>query len=256
MVYVPEGEFSMGMDADAGWEICKQFSSNCKREGFLDEEPVHSVTLDAYWIDRTEVTNAMYAVCVSAGACQPPQDTPSKIPPMRYGKPEFADYPVSNVASQDVETYCAWAGARLPTEAEWEKAARGTDSRTYPWGNSSPSCSLLNSSPGYTACVGDTSRVGSYPAGASPYGALDMAGNVYEWVADWYGEYYYSQSPASNPTGPDSGEMRIVRGGAWNLNDPGVRSTDRQTIHPWGISVTVGFRCARGSAIDFSLNDE
>ena len=87
--------------------------------------------------------------------------------------------------------------------------------------------------------------VGSYPSGASPYGALDMAGNVYELVSDWYSEDYYSQSPASNPTGPASGEMRVVRGGALHLNDPGVRSADRQTIHPWGVSITVGFRCAR-----------
>jgi formylglycine-generating enzyme required for sulfatase activity len=245
MVYVPAGEFSMGMEADAAWEICKQFASDCKREGFLDEEPVHKVYLDAYWIDRTEVTNAMYALCVSARACQPPKDTPNKIPALRYGNVEFADYPVTNVASSEAEAYCAWAGGRLPTEAEWEKAARGTDGRIYPWGNSSPSCSLLNSSPGFISCVNNTSRVGSYPAGASPYGALDMAGNVYEWVADWYGEDYYSQSPVRNPTGPAGGEMRVVRGGAWHLNDVGVRSAARQAIHPWGIAVTVGFRCAR-----------
>jgi serine/threonine-protein kinase len=244
MVYVPEGEFSMGMDADAAWEICRQFASDCKRDGFLDEEPVHTVYLDAYWIDQTEVTNGMYAACVSAGACQTPKEN-SKTPRSRYGNAAFADYPVGDVDSRDAETYCAWVGGRLPTEAEWEKAARGTDGRIYPWGNSPPSYSLLNSSPGFTACVGDTSMVGSYPSGVSPYGALDMAGNVYEWVADWYGENYYSQSPASNPTGPASGEMRVVRGGAFHLNDVGVRSADRQMIHPWGISVTVGFRCAR-----------
>jgi formylglycine-generating enzyme required for sulfatase activity len=233
------------MAADVGWEICKKASSTCRRDGFLDEEPVHTVFLDAFWIDQTEVTNAMYAACVHAGACQPPTDTPNKLPRMRYGNPEFADYPVTNIDSTAAEAYCAWAGGRLPTEAEWEKAARGTDGRLYPWGNDSPICSLSNSSPNFTACLGDTSPVGSIPAGASPYGAFDMAGNVYEWVADWYGEAYYSRSPSNNPTGPDSGEMRLVRGGAFHLNDAGIRSTDRQTIHPWGISATVGFRCAR-----------
>ena len=245
MVYVPEGEFSMGMDADASMEICNQFSDDCNRDLYLAEEPVHIVFLDAYWIDRTEVTNAMYALCVSAGACQPPTATSNKIPPMRYGDAEFADYPITNVDSAWAETYCAWTGARLPTEAEWEKAARGTDGRIYPWGDSAPDCSLLNSAPNFTPCVGDTTQVGSYPSGASPYGALDMAGNVYEWVSDWHSEDYYSQSPARNPAGPASGEMRVVRGGSWNLNDLGIRSSHRQVIHPWGIAVTVGFRCAR-----------
>ncbi len=245
MVYVPEGEFSMGMDADASVEICNQFSSDCNRDLYLAEEPVHTVFLDAYWIDRTEVTNAMYALCVSAGACQPPTATSNKTPPLRYGDAGFADYPITNVDSSNAEAYCAWADARLPTEAEWEKAARGTDGRIYPWGDSAPDCSLLNSAPDFTPCVGDTTQVGSYPSGASPYGALDMAGNVFEWVADWYGEDYYSQSPASNPAGPASGEMRVVRGGAWSLNNLGIRSAQRQVIHPWGIAVTVGFRCAR-----------
>jgi len=247
MVYVPEGEFSMGMDADAAWETCKQLVDKPGPERYLDVEPVHTVVLDAFWIDRTEVTNAMYALCVSTGGCRPSHETSSYTRSDYYGNPEFADYPVIYVSWNDAETYCTWAGARLPTEAEWERTARGTDGRIYPWGNSSPSCSLLNSSPISTACVGDTSRVGSTPPGASPYGALDMAGNVYEWVADWYGQDYYSQSPAGNPTGPSSGDWRVLRGSPWSFNVVGVCSALRSREYPAKPNPVSGFRCARGT---------
>ena len=231
MVYVPQGEFSMGSN-----------------DGLPDEQPVHTVYLDAYWIDQTEVTNGMYALCVQAGACQPPGDSSSSTHASYYGDPQYAEYPVIYVSWNDAQIYCSWAEARLPTEAEWEKAARGESGSTYPWGNTFPDCSQANfwiSSDG--ACVGDTSAAGSFPAGASPYGALDMAGNVLEWVADWFGATYYASSPLSNPTGPASGDQRVLRGGACFTDETVMRSTHRMDFNPGKQYNYVGFRCALAS---------
>ena len=223
MVYVPEGNFSMG--------------------GTLtdDEKPVHTVYLDAYWIDRTEVTNAMYAQCEQAGACTPPIVSSSHTRDSYYGNPQYANYPVVRVDWGQAQAYCEWAGARLPTEAEWEKAASKGDGYLYPWGNSLPSDFLLNSN----FKVNDTTAVGSYPPGASPYGALDMAGNVEEWVADWYSATYYASSPSSNPQGPATGIYRVVRGGAWDSEDIIVRSSFREFGNPKVAIDQQGFRCAR-----------
>ena len=168
MVFVPAGEFEMGgNDADA-WD---------------DEKPAHTVYLDSYWIDKYEVSNAQYAKCVTAGDCTKPSYTGSYTRSNYYGNPEYDDYPVIYVDWNQAKDYCQWAGGDLPTEAQWEKAARGTDGRAYPWGNESPTCQLTNfdqgsyENPNY--CVGDTSPVTDYEAGASPYGALNMAGNVW-----------------------------------------------------------------------------
>jgi formylglycine-generating enzyme required for sulfatase activity len=241
MVYVPEGEFTMGMDADQSLEICNQFFGGCSRDWFTNEEPVHKVYLDAFWIDQTEVTNAIYALCVASGACQPPVYSSSYTRSSYYGNPEFNDYPVIYVDWNMANAYCTWAGRRLPTEAEWEKAARGTDERTYPWGNDVPNANLLN----YNYTVGDTTAVGSYPAGASPYGAYDMAGNVWEWVADWYSETYYQNSPAENPSGRASGVDKVLRGGTWYGFDVYVRSAFRYWFDPALTLSLVGFRCSR-----------
>ena len=175
----------------------------------------HKVYLDAFWIDRTEVTNAMYAMCVLAKKCPVPNKTSSLKRSDYYSNPLYADFPVINVTWTYADAYCTWAGRRLPSEAEWEKAARGTEGKDYPWGNTMPGCSLLD----YSRCVGDTVAVGSYPLGASPYGALDMAGNAWEWVNDWYSNTYYNDSLRNNPLGPASGNGRVVRGGGNGSTD-------------------------------------
>jgi formylglycine-generating enzyme required for sulfatase activity len=218
MVYVPAGEFLMG-------------STDDDPDAYDYEKPQHTVYLDAFWIDRTEVTNAQYRRCVEADACKKPgcwDDNDLNAP----------DQPVVCVTWNDAQAYAAWVGGRLPTEAEWEKAARGTDGRIYPWGNRPPNCSRAN----YSGCLGKADSVGSYTSGASPYGVLDMAGNVWEWVADRYHEGTYARSPARNPQGPDSGDRRAVRGGAFS-DDPGVvRCAYRGGGSPnyWGTDV--GFR--------------
>ena len=228
----------MGCDSSNPAEMCRG-----------NEQPLHTVTLDAYFIDKYEVTNVRYKACVDAGGCTAPGSVNSVTRSPYYGTSTYADYPVLNVTWYQARAFCAWAGKRLPTEAEWEKAARGSsDTRKYPWGDSAPDCTKTN----YGLCVGDTSRVGSYPNGASPYGVMDMAGNVFEWVNDFYGENYYSVSPMSNPPGPTwssapwgSHEYRVLRGGSWSSGDIDVRSADRNGIESIFWLDHYGFRCVR-----------
>jgi formylglycine-generating enzyme required for sulfatase activity len=248
MVLVPAGRFLMGSpDTDPKARLDLAVVS--------DETPQHAVYLDAFWIDRVEVTNARYVRFLNdleehAGACgghdcaeTQVEDRYSHILYQEGGyvvERGFGDHPVTQVSWYGAEAYCAWVGARLPTEAEWEKAARGVDGRAYPWGDGPPKCDRAQ----YGDCGGATVPVGSRSAGASPYGLLDMAGNVWEWVADWYDPAYYGSSPADNPQGPDSGVRKVFRGGSWGYPPAFLRTSDRARNRPTYAGFNVGFRCA------------
>jgi formylglycine-generating enzyme required for sulfatase activity len=238
MVLIPAGEFIMGNDS-----------------GGDDEKPEREVFLDAFYIDKYEVTNVQYKECVDAGTCNPPAHESSPARLAYYGNPEFDNYPVIWVTWDDAQTYCQWRGKRLPTEAEWEKAARGTDGRRWPWGNSEPDGSKLNLcdvnctyewkeshiDDGYLG----TAPVGSFEAGKSPYGVYNMGGNVREWLADWFVPDYYVNAPDRNPPGPDSGIGRVLRGGSWRSNIPVALSAYRLWYDPTVKDEYIGFRCAR-----------
>jgi eukaryotic-like serine/threonine-protein kinase len=222
MVYIPEGEFLMG--TNHGWNI----------NGVDIEGPEHPVYLDAFWIYQHEVTNDEYQACVAANACDEPVWLNK-----HFSDPNYNDHPVVYVNWFDADAFCQWAGGRLPTESEWEKAARGTDGREFPWGNKKPTCSLAN----YKDCVGGTSPVGSYPAGASPYGVEDMAGNVREWVVDYFAEDYYSRQPYENPTGPNHGPGRVTRGASWDMPWGWLYVHTRLWQQPGNRENVYGFRC-------------
>jgi formylglycine-generating enzyme required for sulfatase activity len=224
MMYVPAGTFSMGSEISS------------------DEKPIHSVDLSAYYIDKFEVTNAAYKRCVDAGVCDPPKKSSSYTRSSYYGDAKYDEYPVISVDWNMANKYCTWRDARLPTEAEWEKAARGSDGRTYPWGED-----IICDKANYSGCVGDTAKVGSYLGGVSPYGLYDMAGNVWEWVNDYYqGDYYATLGDgASNPQGPTSGDSRVLRGGSWFSYGYDVRSAYRNWYYPSYTLSYFGFRCSR-----------
>jgi formylglycine-generating enzyme required for sulfatase activity len=242
-VNIPAGEFIMGSNPDEPYF-------------FGAESPRHKVFLDEYWIQRTEVTNKLYRLCVEAGACHPPREIKSSTRDDYYTNSAYDDFPVIYVSYNDASSFCKWVGGKLPTEAEWEKAARGTDGRLFPWGNGDLAANLanfcdtgcphpgeaeLNFDDGYR----DTAPVGSYPAGASPYGILDMAGNVLEWTSDWYSTNYYAISPYKDPLGSSTGTKHPIRGGSWYSARAGLRTSARASLSPDSIYDTVGFRCAK-----------
>ena len=240
-VFIPEGAFQMGGLDPAAAE---------------DEKPVRKVTMHAFWMDKIEVTNAMYADCVQAGGCNLPYAFKTDTRQSYFNNPEFVDFPVVYVSWGEADAYCKWAGRRLPTEAEWERAARGDDFRVYPWGDDRANASYAN----FNYYFGDTNRVGSYPAGASPFGVLDMAGNVAEWVNDYYDAGYYSSAINNNPTGPAARSNyfnRVVRGGTFADDDSYIRVSKRSSVRGPDFNADldtpeyvgeyasrIGFRCA------------
>jgi len=240
-VYIPAGTFHMG-----GFDV----------RAAPDEFPAHDVTLDAYWMDQLEVTNAMYQLCVRAGVCTLPQNLGTARKSDYFNNLEFKDYPVVYVTWGQAKSYCEWAGRRLPTEAEWERAARGDDMRTFPWGEDKADYRFAN----FNMLVTDTSRVGSYPLGASPFGVLDMAGNVAEWTNDIYNPtFYVSALEMFNPVGPVSSSSlrRVVRGGSLGDAEINIRVSKRSAVlgsdlrakegsdeYLGDFSPRIGFRCA------------
>jgi formylglycine-generating enzyme required for sulfatase activity len=229
MRLVPAEEFTMGSDED-------------------DDELnfAHHVYVDAFYMDKYEVTNAHYAACVTAGICEPPHFTKSDFRASYYGNPEFDNFPVVYVDWRMAKTYCEeWRGARLPTEAEWEKAARGTDGRSYPWGEGI-SCEQANydGDPATTTyCVGETSEVGSYESGKSPYVLYDMAGNVFEWTSSLNKSYPYDA--ADGREDPARGGSRVIRGGSWNEDSNDLQTFYRSWIGPEYSESEIGIRCAK-----------
>ena len=220
MARIPAGSFEMGSE-----------------EADSDEKPVHTVNISEFWMDKYEVTNGKYKKCVDAGSCRAPSDSKSYTRSSYYGDSMYANYPVIYVDWSQAKSYCEWQGGRLPTEAEWEYAARGgLRGMKYPNGDS-----ISQSEANYSGS--DTVKVGSYDPNG--YGLYDMADNVWEWTNDWYDENYYKNSPSSNPQGPTSGAFRVVRGGSWARHTSYLSVSPRfryPTTHRYD---SLGFRCAR-----------
>ena len=216
-VYVPAGPFTMGSGAG-------------DPSAYDSEKPQTTVNTDAFWIMRTEVTNAQYAKCVAAGKCTAPNNN------TRWDDSTYAEHPVVYVTWYDANDYAKWVGGRLPTEAEWEKACRGTDGRIYPWGNEPPTAELAN----FDMNVGGTTSVGNYPKGVSPYGVLDMAGNLWEWTATKWTDNYQNYQPDNSPEGD---AWRVVRGGAFsNFDETAMRCAARVDVIPVRRRHHFGFR--------------
>lgn len=249
-VLVRSGTFTMGSsdeDFSRALGLCRAEPrrDECKEEWFAPEQTAHEVFLSDFWLDRTEVTVARYRRCVVAGRCALP---PFADGAERFDRPEL---PVVLVTWSDAARFCAWAGGRLPTEAEWERAARGLAGRRYPWGNvynpflSNHGAFALEELDGRDGFL-ELAPVGSFPYGRSPEGIDDLAGNVKEWVADWFAPEY-PKADAADPRGPDQGDLRVVRGGSYLHGRPWLRGASRDHERPGERAPWLGFRCARAA---------
>lgn len=219
LLFVPSGEFMMGKSVGNGF----------------DYSPEHKVVLKDFWIDALEVTNEQYRLCVESNYCSSPDEIN-----WMYDLSLFKHYPVVYVSWYQAEEYCHWAGRTLPTEAEWEKASRGTQSSFYPWGNERPNSDLANFGNG----IGMPVASGTYPNGASIFGAINMTGNVREWVLDWYNPTYYLRSPQSDPQGSPQGLARSLRGGGFNDPIDRLMAFNRFSHEPESPGYNRGFRCS------------
>ncbi len=231
MRLIPQGEFTMGI-TNQYWDP--------------DANPEHTVFIEDFYLDKYEVTNALYEKCVDADVCEFPGPVYSYNRSKYYGNSQFEDYPVININWYQAKTYCEWRESHLPTEAEWEKAARLDNESRYPWGNfwdsNNPDCTRGN----FVGCgVGDTTKVGIYEGGKSQYGVYDLIGNVEEWIGDWYSDNYYYSSPSSDPLGPNSGTERVLRGGSWRDTILPETIFRRSRRDPETTRDNIGFRCAR-----------
>ena len=240
---VPAGSFMMGCN--------ETLDSECGE----DELPYHEVNLSAYKIDKYEVTVGQFEQCVDAGSCNggyEPYEGSDVYRRCNFGSnlEGVESYPMNCVDWSGAKAYCEWAGKRLPTEAEWEKAARGTDGRKYPWGNELVNCDYAVTDVDASTCEEKMKPVGSLEAGRSPYGTYDMIGNVWEWTNDWYRDNYYEESSANDPAGPDSGEgnMHVSRGGAFDYFTSSftqnLRASNRGYFSSTDFADFQGFRCA------------
>jgi len=248
MVFIPEGPFSMGFEID-----------NNNEWGDMDEDPVHEVTLSPYWMDKYEVTSSDFAKFLNAhqdSAKRFIDITPNVTVEWVDGKyrprPKLENFPVNRVSWYGADAYCRWKGKHLPTEAEWEKAARGTDQRIFPWGNEFPDNNRVTfrrkfSEMGFKVME----PVDSLIQGASPYGIHHMAGNVWEWVADWFDGGTYEDSDLKNPKGPDTGISKVLRGGNWYYKAYYMRTTYRFNERPGKFNIWQGFRCATRDGTGF-----
>ena len=252
MIHVPAGSFQMGSsenEIEAALDLCRDHYSPCNNWYYEREGPVHTVSLDSFWIDQTEITNAQYRHCVEDGNCLEPLNCNKGEP--TYADPEEVDHPVVCVSWEEAQAYCEWAGARLPTEAEWEYAFRGDQRRYYPWGDSfdgsklnycDTNCTQSYADDKYDDGYPNTSPVGSFLQDVSWNGATDLSGNVSEWVADWFG--LYSFEAVSNPLGPGLGSERMLKGCSWFFPPAYCRGAARPSANPDTRLDYLGFRCA------------